>query len=476
MFAAVARAQGQPLLQGCAVTAVDQDPLSVTIEMQQIIAPKCCGDGKLQPGEQCDPGGAPSCGGVAGDEVCNGDCTTAEVLLSIKDPVKPLLDNLPGTKSELAMAFCPGNAQIGTALRTLFRSADNKANNGSDINLRAMSPDGYSIVVPQPLSLQMRLPMPCWDIYDTAEPGAERTPAIAAVSQNVTLMVYASNIKLSSTSDIYMVQHTEDVCADVPVNTNPAVQITKTVSAPGSITPDISRGPEGTALIVWDQKGEIQGRLWKNGAFVPPVDMSALSLGTGALPRVAGNGSGFVVVYQGAGDAEDIFKRAVSIDGVPGTETRVNGQTGGAQLAPDVAMLDDGVYVVAWESGDEIFFQRYLADGTPVSGDQDAPLNNDKAGKQTSVKVAAPLSGGGFFAAVWDNDDGTISARFLGDDGGFLFNSVDGRNGSFQASPPGAVGFRRKPEVAVGNHVMFGWQDDSQEHPGVFIRRFPLPN
>ncbi|MBK8255991.1 MAG: hypothetical protein IPK82_25405 [Polyangiaceae bacterium] len=476
MFAAVARAQGQTLLQGCTITPVNQDPLDVTIEMKQFIEPKCCGDGKLQPGEQCDPGGSAECGGVIPDEVCNPDCTTAEVLLSVVDNAKPFMDNLPVTKSELQMAFCPGNSQTGTALRTVFRSADGKANNMSDINLRVMSPDGYTIINPQPLSLQLRLPVPCYDIYETAEGGVERTPAIAAVAQNSTLMVYASNIKVSSSSDIYLIEHTEDVCADVPLNSNPAVQLSKTVSAPGSITPDVARGPDGSALIVWEQKGDIQARIWNNGALIPPFSETALSIGKGALPKVAGNGSGWVVVYQGPGDAEDIFKRTVDLQGVSGAELRVNGQTGGPQILPDIAMLDSGNYAVVWESAGDVFFQRYLADGTAVAGDQDAPLNTDKGGNQFAVSIAAPTSGGTFFAAVWENDDATISARFLGEKSGFLFNSVDGRNTSFQASPPGAIGLRHKPTVAIGNHVMFGWQDDSQEHPGVYIRRFPLPN
>lgn len=478
MFAAVAKAQGQTTLQGCTVTPVNQDPLEVTIEMKQFLEPACCGDGKLQPGEQCDPGGLAQCGEVPPDEVCFANCTTAEVLLSTPGAVKPLLLNDPATKSELAMAFCPGNAQLGTALRTLFRSQDSKSNGGSDIHLRVMTPDGYTVVTPQPLSLQMRLPMPCWDPYETAEAGVEQSPAIAPVAQDSTLMVYASNIQLMSSSDVYLIEHTEDVCADVPLNQNPAIQLSKTESTPGAITPDVARGPEGSALVVWNQKGQIVGRLWKSGVLTPdPVD-APIPIGTGALPKVAGNGSGWVVVYQGgSAGAEDILARSVSLDGTPGPEAVVNGDTGGAQVTPDVAMLDDGSYVIVWASAGDIFFQRFTAAG-PVVGDQDAPLNDDLDGQgsQSSPAVGAPLTGGGFFAAAWENDNGTISARYLGKSGGFLFNAHDGRSTSFPASHLGIQGARHKPAVAIGSHVVFGWQDDSIEHPGVYIRRFPLPN
>ena len=478
MFAAIAKAQGQKLFQGCTARPVDQDPLEITIEMKQFIEPKCCGDGKLQVGEQCDPGGGSACGGIAGDQVCGPDCTTNEVLLSEQGLSKPFLTNEPQTKGELAMAFCPGNAQTGNALRTLFRSSDSKSTNMSDIAVRVMSPDVYTIVDPAPLSSQLRLPLACWDVYGGGGKGRDLTPAIAPVSQTSTVMVYASNEKLASTSDIFLIEHSEDVCADVPVNENPAAQLSMTTSSPGSVTPDVARGPEGTALVVWKQQQQIVGRVWKGGALFPPVAEPPTLIGTGTAPKVAGNAAGWVVVWEGAGagDADGIVKRAVGADGVPGAEGTVNVATAGPQIQPDVAMLDSGQHVVVWQSGGDIFFQRYGADGAAVKGDQEAPLNTDRGGGQAWPAVAGPFTGGSLFAAAWENDDGTISARFLGAGGGFLFNSVDGQNGSFLASHPGVVdGKRGRPAVAVGGHVAIGWQDDSEGHPGVYVRRFPLP-
>lgn len=478
MFAAIAKAQGETTLQGCTVSAVNQDPLEITIEMQQVLEPTCCGDGILQTYEQCDPGGLAACGEITPDEVCYANCSSAEVLLSVPAPqgVKPGLLNVPRTKSELAMAFCPGNAQTGTALRAVFRSTeeDGKTSGPSDINLRMMSPDGYTITNPLPLAQQLRMPVPCWDIYAMAEPGTERSPSIAPVSQNSTLIVYASNIQQPTSSDVFLVEHSEDGCADVPLNQNPAVQVSKTESAPGAITPDVARGPEGSALIVWDQKGQIVARVWKAGALTPDAAEAPIIIGSGASPKVAGNANGWVVVYQGGTPgAEDILKRSVSVDGTPGAQDVVSGAAG-AQVTPDVAMLDSGSHVVVWESGGDIFFQRYAA-GAAVKGDQDAPLNDLIEGTQASPSVAAPPAGGTFFAVAWEDVEGRISARYLGESAGFLFNPHDGKNTSFSASHLGIIGARRKPAVAIGNHVVVGWQDDSDDHPGVYIRRFQLP-
>lgn len=477
MFAAIAKQQGQNVLAGCTSKAVDQDPLEVTLEMKQIIEPLCCGDGKLQVGEQCDPGGSPTCGGVAQDEVCFPDCSAQEELLSIDDPVKPFLTNAPHTKAELAMAFCPGNVQIGTALRAVFTSTDSKVNNKSDINLRVMSPDLRTIVEPAPLGLQLRLPLPCANIYATGGKGAENAPSIAPVSQNSTLMVYASNEKLSSSSDIFLIEHTEDVCADVGIDVEPSVLVSITAPAPGATSPDVARGPEGSALIVWKQSEQLVSRVWKGGVLTPPANEAPTPIANGSGPKVAGSATGWVVVYEGsgAGDGDGIFKRAIGLDGKPGPEELVNGDTGGPQIQPDVAMLDDGTYAIVWQSGGEIFLQRYGADGVAVKGDQDAPLDTDKVGGHAFPAIGAPVTGGGFFAAAWENgDDGSISARFM-DKSSFLFNSIDGTNGSFLASHPGIAGLRHRPAVAVGSVVAFGWQDDSDTHPGVYIRRFPVP-
>lgn len=476
MFAAIAKQQGQDVLAGCTATAVDQDPLEVTIEMKQIIVPKCCGDGELQVGEQCDAGGSATCGGVAQDEVCFPDCSAQEVLLSIPDSLKPFLTNEPHTKSELAMAFCPGNAQTGTALRAVFTSTDSKANNKSDINLRVMSPELTTLATPVPLSLQLRLPVACVAPQGPGGKGAENQPSIAPVSATSTLMVYASNEKLPTSTDIFLVEHTEDVCADVGLN-EPAVLISLTGPAPGAVQPDVAGGPEGTALIVWKQADQIVSRLWKGGVLEPAADQAPTSIATGSAPKVAGNASGWVVVYEGsgAGDGDGIFKRVIGLDGKPGPEVLVNGDAGGPQVQPDIAMTDGGAHAVVWQSGGEIFLQRYGADGTAVKGDQDAALDTDIQGGHAMPAVGAPATGGGFFAAAWENGDGSVSGRFMGEASGFLFNSIDGTSGSFLASHPGITGLRHRPAVAVSTYVAFGWQDDSDTHPGVYVRRFPVP-
>src|SRR5262245_54679551 len=132
MFAVVASDANQAILgEGCATAKIDQDPLEVDIKVTRYNPPGCCNDGKLQAGEQCDPGvpaatdctGAPdtggACKGIAADAVCECDCTAHEIPVDrIGDPAPP-----PGTKVGLALAFCPGTGQLDKGLRAAFTDA-----------------------------------------------------------------------------------------------------------------------------------------------------------------------------------------------------------------------------------------------------------------------------------------------------------------------------------------------------------------
>src|SRR3569832_1886783 len=124
MFAVAAKSPAGLLAEGCTVEAIDQDPLEVTIQMHRYNEPACCGDGSPQVGEQCDSGAlvdpAIVCGGVTPSAVCNGDCTAAEILLSIDDGATPpkLFNGIPGSKTKLSVAFGPG----GVATQHLLRA------------------------------------------------------------------------------------------------------------------------------------------------------------------------------------------------------------------------------------------------------------------------------------------------------------------------------------------------------------------
>src|SRR5262249_2940324 len=124
------------------------------------------------------------------------------------------------------------------------------------------------------------------------------------------------------------------------------------------------------------------------------------------------------------------------------------------------------------------FFQRYDAFGKPLPDDQSTPLNTVLDGDQRHPAVAASVGSGDFFAVAWETaETANISARFVGGSAGCLFNSLSGQNDEFVATQPAVVGQRQNPAIAIGGlgFVVIGWEDMSTGHPGVFVRRFPLP-
>ena len=64
---------GATIAIGCASAKIDQDNVPLSITMLRYLEPAKCGDGKLQPTEQCEP---------AGDAICDDECHSKEILLS----------------------------------------------------------------------------------------------------------------------------------------------------------------------------------------------------------------------------------------------------------------------------------------------------------------------------------------------------------------------------------------------------------
>jgi hypothetical protein len=480
IFAVTATGAGGVMAEGCSTAVVDQDPLEVQVKVQRYAPPKCCGDGVLQVGEQCDPGaGAPGCAGELGlpgcpgmnaDDVCDCDCVGKEILLPIDNGGAPNLTPGPArTKGELGLAFAGGAGNdYASGLRAVFTDIDTSSSlSAPDINLRLLDANlhAYGPPLPASASKQLRLPQ-CASMTTVNGPvNTQKTPAIAMVRSDVTTVVYASDQEQVLQFDVYLSAQLALPCAEsLPVRVN----VARDQSCEG---PDVARGPDGGALVVWTDAGTLRGRIWSfdgvsAGTFTPADVDLVLGQATAGTARAAGwaaGAGGWVVAYEAGGN---VWLETVSTTGAVGVPQQVNAVNEGAQ--PDVAALPDGRFVVVWRSGSQIFFQRFDAALQRVVGDQDQPLG---------VSSPPGWSPAGAFAAAWAADDGSVWARYLGGSSGFAYNGVTGQNDDFRASHPTIAGLRAKPAIAMGGAgwVAIGWQDDSDVHPGVFVRRFPLP-
>ncbi|HEY4117523.1 MAG TPA: hypothetical protein VGM56_06690, partial [Byssovorax sp.] len=433
--------------------------------------------------------------------VCDCGCLAQEILLSIDGADAPALTNgAAGTKEQLALAFTSGNGDLDQALRAVYVDTDPAARGGADLNERFLKSDLYPFTgEPTALDAQLLLPVFCASTTERSANGFvqhQQQPAIAAVGTE-TVVAYASDELQGGNFDVFVIPQTGDGCDDTHVCStsadciapatcdtssgfcSPREQISVTGVVPGASDPAVASGPSDLALVTWTSGTEVLARLRQTGGTLTPATGPISIASSASAARVAGDADGFLVVYQGVGqgDADGIFMKTVDPTGLVGPEVRVNAVTSGLQDQPAIAMLGDGRSAVVWRSGGSIFFQRYDKSGVPVADDQKAPLDTTTTGTRAHPVIAASTSGA-FFAAAWETtDDAGISARFIGATSGFGYNSVSGQNDEFVATHPAIAGQRHGPAITVGGagFVAIGWSDDSPGHPGVYVRRFPLP-
>jgi Ca2+-binding RTX toxin-like protein len=176
---------------------------------------------------------------------------------------------------------------------------------------------------------------------------------------------------------------------------------------------------DGGFLVAW-QDGNQDGNGWgiyaqRYGADGVPVGsefrVNATTLGDQSASSVTAlNDGGFVVAWNSFGqDGSDwgVYARRYDALGRGAGEFRVNSQTAGGQSAPTVTALADGGFLVVWQSGGQdvggstgIYAQRYGVEGQAVGGE--FRVNTYLPGNQTAPAVAGLADGG--FLVSWQSE------------------------------------------------------------------------
>ena len=176
--------------------------------------------------------------------------------------------------------------------------------------------------------------------------------------------------------------------------------------------------------------------------------------GDQAAPSVTALNDGrFVIVWQTADPTTDgsgtaIVMQIYNPDGSPSGEAQiVNTESGGDQILPVVAALDNGGFAIAWQSdatdgsGMSIRARVYDDAGQPLADEFIA--NSLTNGHQYNPSIVG-LEGGGF-AVAWTSDDfnesGTaLRARYFDNNGSALFNSYNSNFFDFHLNANNANG------------------------------------
>ncbi len=213
------------------------------------------------------------------------------------------------------------------------------------------------------------------------------------------------------------------------------------------------------------------------GNFKVNDDSSSVSF---SIPSVSMDPSGnFVVVWEDQRNANnDIYAQRYAADGTPlGVNFKINDDSISAwHGSPDIAIDPSGNFVVVWSddrNGDaDIYAQRYAADGTPLGSN--FKINDDSVSAvQYSPSIA--IDGFGNFVAVWtdkrNDPEGDIYAqRYLWD------GTALGEN--FKVNDDNQHAKQKTPSVAMddsGNFFVV-WEDRRNSFLGDIYAQFYAKN
>jgi len=179
-------------------------------------------------------------------------------------------------------------------------------------------------------------------------------------------------------------------------------------------------------------------------------------------------------VNSSDGDGYGVFFQRYDADGNKVGEPQLaNTTTEGNQYEADVAALEDGGYVLAWQSsvgdgdGNGIYLQRYDADGNKVGGE--TLVNTTTQGDQSQVVITGLKDGGYTVAWQSENSDGDGYGIYLQkfDVNGAKVGSEVLVNETTQANQT----MPAIDELENGGFVV-SWQDDSKGTQEAYSRVF----
>lgn len=251
---------------------------------------------------------------------------------------------------------------------------------------------------------------------------------------------------------------------------------------------DIAIHSDGSFVAVWqskDQDGDGFGifmRLYDANSFPKTGDIlvNVNETGNQINPQIAMNDNGeYVITWESEGD---IFARAYNADGSPKDFNSASEMTIGnspdLQKNADVAIDNFGRFVVVWEGrhadlGDDegIFIQRYDETGQAV-GTTILVNNTYTANKQELAQIA--MTGDGEFIVVFEDESGNANSRISANI--FDWNQDDSliSTGNFVVSED--IYDANHPDVAInteGNFVIT-WSENNADSnkTGILFKRY----
>jgi hypothetical protein len=234
-------------------------------------------------------------------------------------------------------------------------------------------------------------------------------------------------------------------------------------------------------VVVWEDDSNdnkffnilASGLAGKGRRCMGPLTINRLEANQQRAPEVgmAGNRN-MVFVWADDHDGNGFFEIKMRGFGANGrqlfSQRTVNTDAAGQQLAPHVAVANDGRFVVVWQDDtDRNRFFQIKARGFESNGAQrfsQRTINTQARGQQTAPRVA--IAPDGFFVVLWEDDEdgnGFTNIRMRG------FNADGTERWNERQVNVRSSGQQRRPRIAMGpfGDFVVVWENDADKN-GVF--------
>ncbi len=256
-------------------------------------------------------------------------------------------------------------------------------------------------------------------IVNTTTTGDQYLPRIAARPNGAFVVVFIDRSDFSVQARLYGADGVA-LGDQFQVNTTSSI----------FLNPAVAMAADGSFVVAWEYPLSgttdiLYRRYAADGTALDAADVTANTIvGSGArqYPDVAMDPAGdYVIVWEdNTGGDYDVQARRYRAAGtaLDAAEVVVNETLGGNQRKPNVAMDADGDYAVAWiasgSANDGIYFKRFAADGSTLTGESAVALNADYTPNANfySPTLDIGMSADGRFAIVMGDFNGADGADF----------------------------------------------------------------
>lgn len=199
----------------------------------------------------------------------------------------------------------------------------------------------------------------------------------------------------------------------------PELEVTDTNEPAVYRFPDVEMFNSGEFIVVWTKESSTNS-IWRRrfdvdgSALINAVSLSDVGFTSLTEPSIAVNRVGcYAIVWDGnsvSSSMDDIYLRRYRWTNFPIEATIINSYQDGAQSEPVIAMGDDGLFVVVWQSetastGLDIFERRFPSQcdnfGSPIFTGNEFVVNSVTADDQQNPAVA--MGKKGRFVVVWQS-------------------------------------------------------------------------